>query len=377
MTTPRVPRLGITMGDPAGVGPEIIVKALAQPEVAAGCRAVVIGDGSVMAATLELLRSPLALHAVRKVGECMFRPATVECLDLANVDCATLPKSTVSAAAGKAAYDYIETGVRLCRGGEIDGIVTAPINKEALAAGGLQHSGHTEILARLSATRDFAMLLMGKELRVIHVTTHVALRRVPDLVTRERVGRVIRLAQQTMAGLGRPRPRIAVCGLNPHAGEDGLFGDEEKTQIIPAIEGARREGLNVHGPLPADTLFSRARGGEFDIVVAMYHDQGHIPVKTLGFNYDEKTGTWTGLSGVNVTVGLPFLRVSVDHGTAFDRAWKGIANPESMIEALQVAVQMLGEAPEQTRLTRDTESVGGPGGGAALAPPPTDKSSQG
>jgi 4-hydroxythreonine-4-phosphate dehydrogenase len=185
------------------------------------------------------------------------------------------------------------------------------------------------------------MLLMGKELRVIHVTTHVALRRVPDLVTRDRVLRVIRLAQQTMTGLGVDRPRIAVCGLNPHAGEDGLFGDEEKREIIPAIEDARGEGLDVHGPLPADTLFSRARGGEFHIVLAMYHDQGHVPVKTLGFTYDERTGAWTGLSGVNVTVGLPFLRVSVDHGTAFDRAWKGIANPESMLEALDVAVRML------------------------------------
>jgi len=185
------------------------------------------------------------------------------------------------------------------------------------------------------------MLLMGKELKVIHVTTHVALRRVPDLVTRERVLKVIRLAQRTMNGLGQPRPKIAVCGLNPHAGEDGLFGDEENTQIIPAVAAARREGLDVYGPLPADTLFSRARGGEFDIVVAMYHDQGHVPVKTLGFTYDEAAGTWTGLSGVNVTVGLPFLRVSVDHGTAFDRAWKGIANPESMVEALDVAVRML------------------------------------
>ena len=221
-------------------------------------------------------------------------------------------------------------------------MVTAPINKEALAAAGHQHTGHTEILAKLSDTKDFAMLLMGKELRVIHVTTHVALRRVPDLCTRDRVERVIGLAQETMTFLGVARPRIAVCGLNPHAGEDGLFGDEEQREIGPAIEAARRAGLDVHGPLPADTLFSRARGGEFDIVVAMYHDQGHVPVKTLGFTFDQTTGVWTGLSGVNVTVGLPFLRVSVDHGTAFDRAWKGIANPESMIEAIDVAVSMLG-----------------------------------
>jgi 4-hydroxythreonine-4-phosphate dehydrogenase len=248
----------------------------------------------------------------------------------------------VSPEAGRAAYAYIETAVRLCQEGGIEAMVTAPINKEALAAAGHQHTGHTEILAMLSGTKDFAMLLMGKELRVIHVTTHVALRRVPELCTRDRVGRVIGLAQETMKFLGVARPRIAVCGLNPHAGEDGLFGDEEQREIGPAIEAARRAGLDVHGPLPADTLFSRARGGEFDIVVAMYHDQGHVPVKTLGFTFDQKAGVWTGLSGVNVTVGLPFLRVSVDHGTAFDRAWKGIANPESMIEAIGVAVSMLG-----------------------------------
>ncbi|HEV8456814.1 MAG TPA: 4-hydroxythreonine-4-phosphate dehydrogenase PdxA [Methylomirabilota bacterium] len=337
----RLPVLGITMGDPAGVGPEISAKALARADVAASCRAVVIGDRSVMAATLDMLRSPLALHAVTRVADCAFAAGTLECLDLAKVDAATLLKGAVSPEAGRAAYAYIETGVRLCQAKEIDAIVTAPINKEALAAAGLQHSGHTEILAALSGTKDFAMLLMGKELKVIHVTTHVALRRVPDLVTRERVLRVIQLAQATMNFLGERRPRIAVCGLNPHAGEDGLFGDEEKSQIIPAVEAARREGLDVYGPLPADTLFSRARGGEFHIVVAMYHDQGHVPVKTLGFTYDETKGTWTGLSGVNVTIGLPFLRVSVDHGTAFDRAWKGIANPESMIEAIDVAVRML------------------------------------
>ena len=339
--TPQRPLLGITMGDPAGVGPEITAKALTLPEVTSTCRPVVIGDRSVMAATLELLRSPLRLHAIEKVAECNFSAGTIECLDLGNVDMARLKKAAVSAEAGQAAYAYIETGVRLCQSEEIDGIVTAPVNKEGLAAAGVRHSGHTEILAELSGTKDFAMLLMGKELRVIHVTTHVSLRRVPDLVTRERVLRVIGLAQRTMNFLGTARPKIAVCGLNPHAGEDGLFGDEEKTQIIPAVEDARREGLDVYGPLPADTLFSRARGGEFDIVVAMYHDQGHVPVKTLGFTYDEASGTWTGLSGVNVTVGLPFLRVSVDHGTAFDRAWKGIANPESMVEALDVAVRML------------------------------------
>ncbi len=338
------PILGVTMGDPAGVGPEIVARACAEPEARARCRPLVIGAASTMREALALVGSPLALHAVGDPRECRWTGDTLEVLDLANVDMATLPRCRVSAEAGRAAYAYIERAVALARAGAIHGIVTAPINKEALAAAGVPHSGHTEILATLSNTRDYAMLLMGHDLRVIHVTTHVALRRVPELVTRERVLRTIELAGRTLDGLALPRRRIAVAGLNPHAGEDGLFGDEEQTAIGPAIEAARARGLDVTGPLPADTLFSRARGGEFDIVVAMYHDQGHVPVKTLGFTYDDATGTWSGLSGVNVTVGLPFLRVSVDHGTAFDRAWRGIANPESMREALDVAVRMLASA---------------------------------
>jgi 4-hydroxythreonine-4-phosphate dehydrogenase len=329
------------MGDPAGVGPEIIAKALAESRVQDACRALVIGSSAVMREAASVAGVNLAIHAVARVAECRFAPDAIEVLDCAEVG-ASFPRATVSAAAGRAAYAYIERAVGLARDGTIAAIVTAPINKEALAAAGVPHAGHTEILAALSGTRDFAMLLMGRELRVIHVTTHVALRRVPDLVTRERVQRVIRLARDAMARMTARSPRIAVAGLNPHAGEDGLFGDEERTAIVPAIEAARAEGMDVSGPLPADTLFSRARGGEFDIVVAMYHDQGHIPVKTLGFEYDDASGRWTGLSGVNVTVGLPFLRVSVDHGTAFDRAWKGIANHESMLDAIDVAVRMVG-----------------------------------
>jgi 4-hydroxythreonine-4-phosphate dehydrogenase len=335
------PVLGITMGDPAGVGPEIIARALGEPEVQQTSRSLVIGSAEVMRAALGLIGSPLSLHAVDSPATCDWRDGQLECLDLANVDFATMPRAAVSAAAGSAAYAYIEMAVRLAQQGTIGAIVTAPINKEALAAAGVPHAGHTEILGALSGTSDFAMLLMGKELRVIHVTTHVALRRVPELVTRARVLKTIRLAGQAARDLGIARPRIAVAGLNPHAGEDGLFGDEERVAIGPAIEDARAEGLMVFGPVPADTLFSRARGGEFDIVVAMYHDQGHVPVKTLGFDYDETSKTWRGLSGVNVTIGLPFLRVSVDHGTAFDRAWKGIANHESMREAIEVAVMML------------------------------------
>jgi 4-hydroxythreonine-4-phosphate dehydrogenase len=335
------PVLGVTMGDPAGVGPEIIAKAAAEPAVRAAARPVVIGSATTMEEAVAVAGVALAVHRVAHVRECRWADGTLEVLDLGNVDLRVTPRAAVSAAAGRAAYEYIETAVRLAGDGVIEAIVTAPVNKEALAAAGVPHSGHTEILAALSGTRDFAMLLMGQELRVIHVTTHVALRRVPELVTRERVLRTIRLARDAMARVGRSRARIAVCGLNPHAGEEGLFGDEERTAIVPAIEAARGEGMEVFGPLPADTLFSRARGGEFDIVVAMYHDQGHIPVKTLGFRYDDASGRWTGLSGVNVTVGLPFLRVSVDHGTAFDRAWKGIANHESMVEAIDLAAAML------------------------------------
>jgi 4-hydroxythreonine-4-phosphate dehydrogenase len=246
----------------------------------------------------------------------------------------------VSALCGRAAYEYVERGVQLAQAHEIDAIVTGPINKEALAAAGVPHAGHTEILASLTGTKAYAMLLMGRELRVIHVTTHVALRRVPELVTRERVRRTIQLGHEAMQRLGMAAPRIAVCGLNPHAGENGLFGDEEQLAIQPAIAESRAAGIDATGPYPADTLMSRAAGGEFDCVVAMYHDQGHVPVKTLGFRYDDRQKAWTGLSGVNVTVGLPILRVSVDHGTAFDRAGQGTANPESMVEAILVAAQM-------------------------------------
>ena len=334
------PVLGITMGDPAGVGPEIAAKALADREVRDSARPLVIGDARVMAAAGRVSGLDLQVRALTQVSEASFAPDRIEVLDLANADPAAFAIGRVSAVCGRAAYEYIERGVRLAQEGAIAGIVTAPVNKEALAAAGVRHSGHTEILAELTGTKAYAMLLMGRELRVIHVTTHVALRRVPELVTRERVVRTIRLGDRAMRDLGIARPRIAVCGLNPHAGESGLFGDEEQIAIGPAIGDARGEGIDATGPYPADTLMSRAAGGEFDCVVAMYHDQGHTPVKALGFRYDEAKKAWTGLSGVNVTVGLPILRVSVDHGTAFDRAGTGTANPESMVEAILVAAEM-------------------------------------
>jgi 4-hydroxythreonine-4-phosphate dehydrogenase len=334
------PVLGITMGDPAGIGPEIAAKALADRKVREAARPLVIGDARVMDAAERVGRLGLQVRPLARLSEASFAADRIEVLDLANADPAAFVVGRVSAVCGRAAYEYIERGVRLAQEGSIAGIVTGPVNKEALAAAGVRHSGHTEIIAELTGTKAYAMLLMGKELRVIHVTTHVALRRVPELVTRERVLRTIRLGDRAIRDLGMARPRLAVCGLNPHAGEGGLFGDEEQVAIGPAIADARAEGIDATGPYPADTLMSRAAGGEFDCVVAMYHDQGHTPVKALGFRYDEAKKAWTGLSGVNVTVGLPILRVSVDHGTAFDRAGTGTANPESMVEAILVAAEM-------------------------------------
>jgi 4-hydroxythreonine-4-phosphate dehydrogenase len=337
---PGTPLLGITMGDPAGIGPEITAKALTEPPVRAAARAIVIGDARVMREAARVAGADLAVRALAQVADATGDPRAIEVLDLANADPAAFAVGRVSAVCGRAAYEYIERGVTLARAREIDAIVTAPINKEALAQAGVPHSGHTEILASLTGTKAYAMLLMGRELRVIHVTTHVALRRVPDLVTRERVLRTIRLGHDAMRKLGMATPRLAVCGLNPHAGEGGLFGDEDREAIQPAIADARADGIDATGPWPADTIMSRAAGGEFDCVVAMYHDQGHVPVKTLGFRYDDTKKAWVGLSGVNVTVGLPILRVSVDHGTAFDRAGQGTANPESMVEAILVAAEM-------------------------------------
>ena len=334
------PILGITMGDPAGIGPEIATKALADAAVRKAARAFVIGDARVVGAATRVARIDLPVRTIARVGDAVFSRDVIEVLDLANADPARFTVGRVSAVCGRAAYEYVERGVQLAQAGEIDAIVTGPINKEALAQAGVPHSGHTEILASLTGTKAYAMLLMGRELRVIHVTTHVALRRVPELVTRERVLRTIRLGHDAMRRFGMAAPRIAVCGLNPHAGESGLFGDEEQVAIQPAIAEARADGIDTTGPYPADTLMSRAAGGEFDLVVAMYHDQGHVPVKTLGFRYDHAGKAWVGLSGVNVTVGLPILRVSVDHGTAFDRAGQGTANPESMVEAIMVAAQM-------------------------------------
>ncbi|GMA15308.1 4-hydroxythreonine-4-phosphate dehydrogenase PdxA (plasmid) [Deinococcus metallilatus] len=322
------PIIGITMGDPAGIGPEIIAKAFADPRTA-GCRAVVIGDVTIMRRAVTLLNLPLEVRPVDVPADATFAPGVVNVVPVTDLP-EDLPFGQLSAKAGAAAFAYVRRSIELALSGQIQAVATAPLNKEALHLAGFLYPGHTEIFADLTGTRNYAMMLVAPDLRVIHVSTHVSLAEAIQRATRERELTVIRLADEALQRLGVPRRRIAVAGLNPHAGENGLFGREEIEQIIPAIQEAQREGIDVSGPWPGDTVFLRARRGDFDMVVVQYHDQGHIPVKLLGFD-----------TGVNVTVGLPFFRTSVDHGTAFDIAGTGQADQASMQAAIELAFKLL------------------------------------
>ncbi len=338
------PLIGISAGDPAGIGPEVTAKALSQPEIYQLCRPLVVAENELMRAAIEFSGLALKVHPVSTPQEGLYEAGTLDVLDLRNIDGRSIAYRQVSAECGQASFEFVEKTIKLAMAGEIDATVTGPINKEAIRLAGCPHAGHTEIYATLTQTRDYAMMLMHEHFRVIHVSTHVALRKACERVKTDRVLRVVRLAQTTLQQLGIDTPRIAVAGLNPHAGENGLFGREEIEEIQPAIEQAQEEGMNVDGPLPADTVFSKMQGGQYDIVVVMYHDQGHIPTKLLGFQYDEKTDTWGAVSGINMTCGLPIIRVSVDHGTAFDKAGAGQANPDSMIQAIEVASQLASTA---------------------------------
>lgn len=328
MSKEQLPILAITMGDPAGCGPEIIVKALADQQIYQICRPLVFGDAGRMAMAAGIVNSLAKIHATAEPQNGLYEYGTINVLDFANVP-ADLPFGQVDGRAGHAAYQYIEGAIRQALDQKVAGIVTAPINKEALHKGGHHFPGHTEILGELSQTNDYAMMLSSDDLKVIHVTTHVSMRQAADLIKKDRVLRIIRLADRTLRLLGLEKPRIAVAGFNAHAGENGLFGCEDIDEILPAVEAAQQEGIAASGPIPPDTVFFRAaKRKEFDIVVVMYHDQGHIPIKLLGFD-----------SGINVTVGLPFIRSSVDHGTAFDIAGKGIADSGSMTAAIEFAAR--------------------------------------
>ena len=328
-----LPKIAITMGDAAGVGPEVVMKALAHPEVYAQCRPLVIGDARQLERARKILNLRLDIHSVGNPEDAKFKSGTVDCVDLAllNTD---LAYGKVSAAAGEAAYRYIELAVKLALEGSIDAICTAPINKEALNAAGHHYPGHTELLAELTGTPEVSLTLFSPKLRIIHVTAHMGLLDAIERIDAPLVERTIARGRELMmrAGYGQERasalePRIGVCGINPHAGEGGLFGrGEEESKIAPAIAAACARGWDVEGPYPADALLYRAARGDFDLVVAMYHDQGHGPVKAMGLEY-----------GVNVTAGLPIVRTSVDHGTAFDIAGTGKADEQSMLEAIRTA----------------------------------------
>jgi 4-hydroxythreonine-4-phosphate dehydrogenase len=323
------PILGITMGDAAGIGPEIIVKALAEKGIYDIASPVVFGDKKIMERAIGIIGADLKCQSVQEPSLAGKNYGTIDIIDLDNLPF-DLPFAQVDARAGKAAYEYIEKAVGYALKKEIHAIVTAPLNKEALNLGGNHYPGHTEILGALSGQKDYSMMLVSGPLKVIHVTTHVPLRKACDLVKKDRVLRVIKLADDTLKMLGIKEPRIAVAGLNPHSGEHGLFGTEDELEITPAVNEAKALGMNVTGPVPPDTVFYQtAIKKEFDIVVVMYHDQGHIPIKVLGFE-----------TGVNVTVGLPCIRTSVDHGTAFNIAGKGIADSKSMTESLLLGAQM-------------------------------------
>lgn len=320
------PRIGITMGDPAGVGPEVVVKALAHAEVHAQGRPLVIGDARRLERAAALTASRVAVRAVADPEAARYEPGTVDCIDLALVP-EDLPFGALSAIAGEAAYRYIERAVALALDGSIDAICTAPISKEALNAAGHHYPGHTELLAELTGTKEVSLMLFSPKLRVIHVTTHMGLLDAIERIDAPLVERTTARGRELLQRAGIAAPRIGVCGINPHAGEGGLFGrGEEQTKIVPAIAAMRARGWPVDGPLPADSLFYLAARGDYDLVVAMYHDQGHGPVKALGLEH-----------GVNVTAGLPILRTSVDHGTAFDIAGTGKADERSLLEALRYA----------------------------------------
>lgn len=327
------PVIALTMGDAAGIGPEVVVKAATQHDLSSFCTPVVVGDLARLRRAASLCGVEVELEAVDQPREATAGRGRLAVLDVGGVP-EELPFGELAAAAGEAAYRFIERAAELAVAGAVDAICTAPLNKEALHAAGHKFPGHTELLAHLTGTPEVSMMLTAPNLRVIHVTTHIGLIDAVDKIEPGLVYRTVRRGYDTLRKSGIEQPRIAVCGINPHAGENGLFGrGEEEQKITPGLEQARAEGIDALGPLPADTVFFRAGRGDFDLVVAMYHDQGHGPVKVMGLE-----------AGVNITVGLPVIRTSVDHGTAFDIAGTGKADERSMVEALRQAAELAAPA---------------------------------
>ncbi|HCT3169322.1 TPA: D-threonate 4-phosphate dehydrogenase [Enterobacter asburiae] len=324
--------IAVTMGDPAGIGPEIIIKSLTEGELS-GAPVVVVGCARTLQRVLDKgIVGQVDIRLIDAVSDAKFAPGVINVLDEPLAEPDALKPGIVQAAAGDLAYRCVKRATELAMAGNVKAIATAPLNKEALHLAGHLYPGHTELLAHLTDSKDYAMVLYTDKLKVIHITTHIALRKFLDTLNQDRVKTVIGIADSFLKRVGFAHPRIAVAGVNPHAGENGLFGDEEIKIVGPAVEAMKAQGLNVTGPCPPDTVFMQCHEGMYDMVVAMYHDQGHIPLKLLGF-YD----------GVNITAGLPFIRTSADHGTAFDIAWTGKAKSESMTVSIQLAMQITRE----------------------------------
>lgn len=336
----NLPIIAITMGDPAGIGPEICIKALSHEEVYAQCRPLIVGDAAIMQRTVDLLGLRMTVRPIAEVAEARFSFGTIDVLDLHCIELSSFRYGEVQPQCGDAAFRFVTRAIDLALRDEVDATVTAPLNKAALNAAGHHFDGHTEIYATYTHTRKYAMLLADEHLRVIHVSTHVSLRKACDLVKKDRIIEVTELITDACRQFGIPNPHIGISGLNPHAGENGLFGDEEEREIIPAVDKLKARGFNVDGPLPPDSVFAKARCGQYDGCVAMYHDQGHIAFKVAGFNWNAETGRMDSVKGVNITLGLPIIRVSVDHGTAFDVAGRGVANEDALLLSIDYATRM-------------------------------------
>lgn len=334
----QLPRIALTLGDVAGIGPEVVARAILDERLRMCCRPVVVGHPDVFRRALALIGSDCAVTPVASLDHVAWNSSAIQCWNPSSTDAAAVPPGQIDARAGRAAYDYLVAATRATLQGHLDAITTAPLNKAALKAAGLDYPGHTEILAQECGVREFAMMLYlpsGEPLRgvhglgVAHVTLHTSIRSVPGLLDKAHISETIQLVDSFLKRLGCISPRVGVCALNPHGGEGGLFGDEEARLIVPAVEEAKRKGINATGPIPADALLRRAVFGEFDGVTAMYHDQGHIALKLIGFE-----------RAVNVTLGLPIVRTSPSHGTAFDIAWQGSARADGFLEAVRTAANL-------------------------------------
>jgi 4-hydroxythreonine-4-phosphate dehydrogenase len=334
------PIIGITMGDPASIGPEIAIKALLHKNIYEICRPLLVGDAAVFRQISHILKLPIIINTIHEVSQAKFEYGKIDVIDLNNVNIDELQMGAISAMAGNASFEAVKKVIDLAMAKEIDATVTGPINKKSINEAGHHFAGHTEIYAHFTGTRKYAMLLVEDNLKVIHVSTHVSLRQACDLVKKERIMEVISLLHDGLIQLKETNLKIGVAGLNPHAGDSGLFGTEDDLEIAPAVIEAKAAGFDVEGPVPADTLFAKAATGNYGGIVAMYHDQGHIPFKLNGFTWNAAKKQMDSVKGVNITMGLPIIRTSVDHGTAFEIAGKGVASEDAMVLAIEAAVKL-------------------------------------